>query len=56
MPVPMEYRCASKDFDALLADIRDTLRTSVVSRLHRENVEAVHTSAIHELAVKSARA
>ena len=35
---------------------RDTLRTSVVSRLHRENVEAVHTSAIHALAVKPARA
>jgi len=47
MPVPMEYRSASKDFDALLADIRDTCMLQTVHQAYHTLRAVLHVFRAH---------
>ena len=53
MPVPMAYRAASKDFDAFLADIRDTCMLQTLHQAYHTLRAVLHVFRSH-LTVKDA--
>ncbi len=47
MPMPMEYKNASHDFDALLADVRDTCMLQTLHQAYHTLRAVLHTFRLH---------